>query len=122
MDSSLRSTARYVSPLKKAPALGRSRLWASASLPDSSLTTKQPMKIGREIAEVLQSGSNRCAAKWKELGAPESTGKKTRLKQRRYTFCTRRRRSNGCSGVNQQWVGLLRRPALQLHQSLVTPL
>lgn len=27
------------------------------------------MKIRREIAEVLQSGSNRCAAKWKDLGA-----------------------------------------------------
>lgn len=27
------------------------------------------MKIRREIAEVLQSASNRCAAKWKDLGA-----------------------------------------------------
>lgn len=80
-------------------------------LSNPSLTTKQPMKIRREIAEVLQSNSNRCTTKWKDLGGSfvkrEREREKTWLKQRQYTFCTLRSNLNDCGTVNQVSVWLL---------------
>lgn len=67
MDFSLRSTLCNISLLRKGRFEEIALVGISIS-PKPSRTTKQPMKIRREIAEVLQSGSNRCAAKWKDLG------------------------------------------------------
>lgn len=56
-------------PYEKGPRLKEDYARGHRHLCDPSLTTKQPMKIRRGIAEVLQLAGNRCTTKWKNLGA-----------------------------------------------------
>lgn len=79
MDSSLRSTLCRVSPLKSGRFEEITLVGIGVS-PTRRKQQKQPMKIRREIARVPQSGSNRCAAKRKELRAVELKGRKRRVK------------------------------------------